>query len=386
MGPITLGLAIEDEQLWNEVQSCLSDLPVHVVAEQRALDRMPEFLESLGRTQPDMVLLDTVKLSGTLDEAIRQIRAVSAESVIVALHTAADADSILRAFRAGVSEYLFPPLASGLRKAVQSRVEEREQRREEARPGARTIAILSVKGGCGATTIACHVAVELGRHKQKVLLADLDLEAGMVSFLMKAKSQYSILDAVENTHKLDSHFWKALVSTEVPGLDIISAPAMLAHQHAPSPEPLRQVLQFLRSQYDWVILDMGRSLDPLTVNAIEHMDEVFLVTTLEVPALHQTKQTVHALAGIGYDKRRLRLIVNRVPKRLDVTADEIEKIVGVAVYAMLPNNYPALHECYAGGKLLARGTDLAQHLARLAERIAGIPQEKPKRWLGIFGS
>ena len=133
MGPITLGLAIEDEQLWNEVQSCLSDLPVHVVAEQRALDRMPEFLESLGRSQPDMVLLDTVKLSGTLDEAIRQIRAVSAESVIVALHTAADADSILRAFRAGVSEYLFPPLASGLRKAVQSRVEEREQRREEAR-------------------------------------------------------------------------------------------------------------------------------------------------------------------------------------------------------------------------------------------------------------
>ena len=63
---------------------------------------------------------------------------------------------------------------------------------------------------------------------QKVLLADLDLDAGMVGFITKTKSVYSILDAVNNLHRLDIHYWKALVSNGIPGVEIVSSPMALA--------------------------------------------------------------------------------------------------------------------------------------------------------------
>ena len=61
--------------------------------------------------------------------------------------------------------------------------------------------------------------MELGRAGgRKVLLADFDMDAGMVGFLMKVKSPYSILDAINNLHRLDASYWKALVSNGIPGL------------------------------------------------------------------------------------------------------------------------------------------------------------------------
>ena len=69
---------------------------------------------------------------------------------------------------------------------------------------------------------------ELGRQNQKVLLADLDLDAGMVAFITKTKAVYSILDAVNNLHRLDISYWKALVSNGIPGVEIVSSPLALA--------------------------------------------------------------------------------------------------------------------------------------------------------------
>ena len=90
------------------------------------------------------------------------------------------------------------------------------------------IGFLSAKGGCGATTLACHVASELQNVTQKnVLLADLDLTSGMVGFLMKTPSSYSILDAIKNLSRLDESLWKALVVEHRPGLSVMPAPASL---------------------------------------------------------------------------------------------------------------------------------------------------------------
>ena len=57
-----------------------------------------------------------------------------------------------------------------------------------------------------------------------MLLADLDVSAGMVAFLMKSVSPYSVADALNNVDRLDSSYWKALVSNGIPGLEVISAP------------------------------------------------------------------------------------------------------------------------------------------------------------------
>ena len=231
------------------------------------------------------------------------------------------------------------------------------------------------------------MAAELGRLNQKVLLMDLDLDAGMIGFITKTKAVYSILDAVNNLHRLDISYWKALVSNGIPGVEIVASPLSLASKQQPKDEQVRQVLAFARPHYDWTLVDLGRSLSRLSMAALEEIDEVCLVTTLEVPALHQSKQIVQTLLDSGYGKGRIKLILNRSPKRLDITPSELEKMLGLPIFAMVPNDYPELYETYAEGRMLNRNSDLGKQIAKLACKLSGLEEEKTtnKKMFGLFG-
>jgi len=233
--------------------------------------------------------------------------------------------------------------------------------------------------------VICHLAVELGRQGQKVLLADLDLDAGLIGFLTKTKPTYSILDAVNNLHRLDLSYWKALVSNGIPNVEIIPAPSATTPKVYPRQEQLRHLFGFLRSAYDFTLVDLGRSLTRAGVSALEEIDEAYLVSTLEVPSLHQAKQVLQVLMDGGYGRDRLRLILNRVPKRSELAPGEIEKILGLPVYAVLPSSYPELHECYSMGKLLPENSYLGKHVRQLALRIAGVEEQQRKKKFLVFG-
>jgi pilus assembly protein CpaE len=198
----------------------------------------------------------------------------------------------------------------------------------------------------------------------------------MVAFITKTKSVYSILDAVNNLHRLDIHYWKALVSNGIPGVEIVSSPLALASKQQPKDEQIRQVLSFARPHYDWTLVDLGKSLSRLGMAALEEIDEACLVTTLEVPALHQSKQIIQTLIDSGYGKNRIKLILNRAPKRLDITPGELEKMLGTAIFAMVPNDYPELYETYAEGRMLNRTSELGKQIAKLAGKLANLEEDK----------
>ncbi|HEY2017700.1 MAG TPA: AAA family ATPase [Bryobacteraceae bacterium] len=387
MYPLTIGLAIENRDLWEQTQSCLADLPFRIIVEHQDLGDLSNFLDRLERMRPDVVLIDISSCKEPLEGLVTSVRAATGDPMIIALNNSADASIILSSLRAGINEYLYPPLQEPLKKALEKRSAERSRRRDGGAKGAgKSFAFLSSKGGCGATTIACHVAQELGRQGQKVLLTDLDLDAGMVGFITKTKAVYSILDAVNNLHRLDISYWKALVSNGIPGVEIVSAPLALASKQQPKDDQVRHVLAFARPHYDWTLVDLGRGLSRMAMAALEEIDEVCLVTTLEVPALHQSKQIVQTLLDSGYGKGRIRMVLNRAPKRLDITPGELEKMLGIPIYAMVPNDYPELYETYAEGRMLNNSSDLGRQIAKLAMKLAGMETEKTsKKKFGLFG-
>jgi pilus assembly protein CpaE len=278
-------------------------------------------------------------------------------------------------------------LRETLQRALEKRSAERSRRRDAgSKTGGKSFGFLSAKGGCGATTLVTHAAAELGRQNQKVLLADLDLDSGMVGFITKTKSVYSILDAVNNLHRLDIHYWKALVSNGIPGVEIVSAPLALASKQQIQDEQVRHVLAFARPHYDWTLVDLGRSLSHTAMAALEEIDEACLVTTLDVPALHQSKLIIQTLLDSGYGKNRIRLILNRAPRRLEITPGELEKMLGVPIFSMIPNDYSGLYETYAEGRMLHRNGELGKQIARMALKLASLEEEKPaKKRFALFG-
>jgi pilus assembly protein CpaE len=385
MYPLTIGLAIENRDLWEQAQGCLANLPFRIIVEHRDLGEIPTFIDRLERMRPDVVLVDISHWNQPLETLVASIRMAAGDPMIIAVNMSADADTILTALRAGVNEYLYPPLQEPLRRSLEKRSMERGRRRDGAKGNGKSFGFFSAKGGCGATTLACHVAAELGHAQQKVLLADFDLDAGMVAFITKTKAVYSILDAVNNLHRLDISYWKALVSNGIPGVEIVSSPMALAAKMQPKDEQIRHVLAFAKPHYDWTVVDLGRSLSRIGMAAMEEIDEACLVTTLEVPALHQSKQIIQTLLDGGYGKQRVRLILNRSPKRLDITVNELEKMLGVPIFAMVPNDYPELYETYAEGRMLNRNCELGKHMTKLAQKLSGIEEEKPqKKRFGLF--
>ena len=386
MYPLTIGWAIENRELLEQTQACLAEMPFRVIVEHRDVGDINNFVDRLERMLPDVVLVDISAWREPLESLVSSIKGAVGDSMIIALNTVADADTILTSLRAGIHEYLYPPLREPLKKALEKRSIERGRKRDgAAKVGGKAYGFFSAKGGCGATTLACHVAAELGRQNQKVLLIDLDLDAGMVGFITKTKANYSILDAVNNIHRLDISYWKALVSNGIPGVEIVSSPLALATKQVPKDEHIRHVLGFARPNYDWMIVDLGRSLSRMAMAALEEIDEVCLVTTLDVPALHQSKQIIQTLLDSGYGKNRIKLILNRAPKRLDITPGELEKMLGVTIFSQVPNDYQELYETYAEGRMLNRSSELGKHMAKLANKLSGTEEElTSKKRFGIF--
>jgi pilus assembly protein CpaE len=199
---------------------------------------------------------------------------------------------------------------------------------------------------------------------------------------MKTPSQYSILDALKNLSRLDESLWKALIVEHKPNLAVIPGPASYSRWDHPDEAQLRQLLQFMRTQHDWIVLDLGRSLNSIASAVLDEIDQLLLVSTLEVVALHGLKSIVHGLFEQG---EKLQIVLNRTPKMMDISTQELEKILGRSLYATLPNDYMALYQSYSSGNLLDSSNKLAQSFSMLAGKIAGLPPVKTKKKFALFG-
>jgi len=381
MSSVKVLLSIKDESLCRKTIEALRESCEGVSFEQHDSD-WTSLLERLTKIRPEALLLDVGSVPTDLAIAIRQVKLQAPRTKIMALHSVDDPKIILAAMRAGAHEFLHPPLEESLALALDRILNSTDT---DAVPSSRgkIIGFLSAKGGCGSTTLACHIAWELQNQTRKnVLLADLDLTSGLVGFLMKTPSSYSILDAIKNLSRLDESMWKALIVEHRPNLSVIPAPASYTRWDHPDEAQLKQVLQFMRTQHDWTVLDLGRSMNSIASAVLDEIDQLLLVSTLEVVALHGLKSIVHGLFDQG---EKLQLVLNRTPKMMDISTQDLEKILGRSLYAALPNDYMGLYQSYSSGNLLNSNTRLAQHFGLLAAKIAGVPPIKSKKKFAIFG-
>src|SRR5262249_51616999 len=152
--------------------------------------------------------------------------------------------------------FVYPPLQTDLTAALERISSHRAKLRAGTKPRGKVFAFLGAKGGSGTTTAACHIAVELARQTNlEVLLADFDIDSGMVGFLMKSQSRYSLSDALAAAHRLDPSLWKALISNGHPGVEVLMAPPASGRRDEVNPQSFRYIVPFVRATYDWTVLD-----------------------------------------------------------------------------------------------------------------------------------
>ena len=383
MEALTIGLAISDDELRQEAHACVRLLGVRVVLDQA----QPVETLQLKRLNPDFLLIGAGVSGELLEEQVRRIKTVSPWIKVVVIHRSSDPEVILEAMRAGADEFISTPLGDRLREALGRFAEQIAQRELARRPAGKVVAFVSAQGGCGATTVACHLAAEFQRAKQQdILLADLDLESGLVAFLMKTATQFSVLDAVKNLYRLDHSFWKGLVSNGRPCLDVIASPSGLTISDVWNPAQMHDVFRLVRSLYGMVIVDLGRTLNPIALTLLDDLDELFLVSTPSITALYQAKRFIQRALDVGFPRRQLHLVLNRVPRLPDFQPEELERSLGLPVYAQLSDRPEEVEEVYRSGELLAPNSALGKQFSKLAMKVAGTREEKSKGFSSWFGA
>ena len=374
---LTAGLVIKRSDLLAEAERCCQELARHIAMEKHGEGSWQDLIRWIREKQPHILLVDVEYLLGSVEERVREIKAAAPESMIIALHHAADSQMIIAGMRAGLDEYLYPPVTESLRGALERKIDQHTKNQFLTNSDRKTIAFLSAKGGCGGTTLACHVAVELGKRMHEagsyhVLLADLDLSGGDVRFLMRSKTPSSILDAMQGSQRLDVATWNRMVSNGHPGLEVISAPADGLRQ-LPNQRDIEHVLNFARSRYQWTVLDFGCSLSPCNLGLLEGVSELYVVASPDVLALFQVKQILGQLQDYNFSADRVRLVLNRTMDYEDkLVAKEAQKMLGINAYFSLPNDYSGLTEAYANGNLLPEHSLLKRQIAAMASKISGV--------------
>lgn len=349
-------------------------------------DALVPGLDRLARGDIDLVLLDVSLPDSHGLDGLNAVR-ILAPSVPVVLLTGWDSESLsLRAVQSGAQDYLVKgtiqgkALALTLQRAIVRQRIHTGSSGAEAREPAKVVGFLSVKGGVGSSTIACHFAMELKRQTgNPVLLMDLDLSGNALSFLMNVNEPYGICEACNDVLQLDEDRWRKLVASGDGGLDVLqSGGPIRLEEKLPTAERVRFVLRFGRSLYRWVVVDLGR-LSPFSSRLAEEVGLLYLVGTSDILGLYEAKSTIGALVNAGVDRDSLGLIFNQTPAHPTLSRPELEKLLAVRVEAMLPECHQDFVDSMLREKRLGESRKFQKQVAHLVAGNTGVTKNEPTK-------
>jgi pilus assembly protein CpaE len=295
---------------------------------------------------------------------------------IVAISSATDPDLLLRAMRAGFSEFLGKPFDDDEFSEMLARLERRWSESISGPQNAgKILSFFGAKGGVGTTTLAVHLAMFLvNAFGKKVLIIDNHTQLGHVClYLGLDGSQHYFNELVRNVARLDQELLRGFIATHSNGLDVLSSPDVHGTPHNITTESVERTLEFLSTQYDFVILDCEVSFDDTNLAVIDLSSLVYLIATPEIGAIRDLSRYVDGLIQNEHVTEKLRLIINRYSSREAVTIEQIEKAVRLQIAIKIANNYGELQQAINVGEPVptTSKSEFASQMMKWAAMLVG---------------
>ena len=308
--------------------------------------RRPYFGPQIAASKTIIAVVDFDLDSEQAVETTKYLQGLFAGKVtVIALAESRDPELLLRAMRGGCTEFLHKPFTADSLNDTLNRLDEQfASSASSTQKSGSILTFIGVKGGVGTTTIAVHMAMYLVQsHKKRTLLIDHHPELGHACvYLGMDGSRYNYQEVVRNVSRLDSELLKGYIAKHPSGLEVLSSPDICSGLKFGNADAVATTLEFLRSEYDYVIVDCPTSMDDTTLAVIDVSTSVYLVATPEIGAIRDLARYVDHLTRIEGTTQKMQVVVNRVSSRYAVDVEHIEKAIGVPVAIQLPNSYGEL--------------------------------------------
>ena len=280
----------------------------------------------------------------------------------------AESSLILRAMHLGVKHFFSAtPSETELTSVIADLV--RAANPDLAASEGRVVAVMGTKGGVGATVMACQLAASLQEAGSRVALVDLNYPLGDVALHFDVEPTYTLADLARAEQELDATYLRTILKGHESGVQILAAPTQMEDAESIRSIHVELVLPILRSEFDWVIVDVSRSWNEASIQALTLADQILLVTLFDVPTLNHARQHKKLLEGLALDGSRSRIVGNRYSKGDPVTIGDFKRVLEREPDALIPNDYATTAESVNQGRPIgqvARGSAIHKAYRQLA--------------------
>ena len=278
--------------------------------------------------QPDVILVECSNLDSGSLSVVERVTDQYPRMAIILIGGQQDPDFLIQAMRVGIREVLVAGASRETVEAAVSRVETKLGLRIRQRSG-QVIAFVSSKGGSGATFLSTNLAHQLGSGGKKVLLIDLNLQFGEAILTIHDQAQSSDIAAIaRNIGRLDASLLHASTVKVSNHFSILAAPEDPAQALLVSSEHLNAILDIAVEEYDFTVLDLNRTLDDLTIRALDRADQIYLVLQAMLPYIRNAKRVLTVFRSLGYVSEKVEVVVNRFGRGAEVGLDDLRASLG----------------------------------------------------------
>ena len=326
-------------------------------------------------TQPDLIVVDGCNDYATALADIERLRIATPSASIFMVALDSNPDLILQSMRAGANEFFaWPPPDKAFQEAI-TRAASRRNASNATRSSATTIAFVGAKGGSGTTTVAVNCAVELARlGKRSTVIVDLKSGLGEVTLFLGVRSRYSLLDALDNLHRLDNEFLKELVIKHKSGLEILAGSDHFERPNANDTPGVEQLLRLLTQLYEYIVIDAGSQLNLTATTALYMSDSICLVANPDVPSVRNAQRLLDRIGQLGACGERVRVLLNRAAEPYPIPPEQIEGALGRSIDHIFPSDYKTVSTALNSGVPLALtgSSDIAAQFDGFTRRILNL--------------
>lgn len=250
------------------------------------------------------------------------------------------------------------------------------------------IVITSGKGGVGKTTTTANIGAGLSKLGRKVIVIDTDLGLRNLDVVMGLENRivYNLVDVIEGKCRLK----QALIRDKrYPELYLLPS-AQTKDKTSVSPEQMKKLVEDIREESDFILLDCPAGIEQGFQNAIAGADRSIVVTTPEVSAIRDADRIIGLLETSGI--RRNELLINRLRidmvKRGDMmSVDDVTEILAVDLLGVIPDDERVVVATNQGEPVVDEDSLAGNAYSRICKRLIGedVPVYDFSRSEGLFG-
>jgi pilus assembly protein CpaE len=311
---------------------------------------------------------------------LREVVRADKDRPVIVLSDGSPNGFVRRAFEAGADDVLVLDAGNGdamvaeqLRFALEKAVARRTGGQTTGTALGSLICVLGPKGGIGKTLTSANLGVALAMSGRKVAIVDLDLQFGDVGLSLGLAPRRTIYDLVKSGGSLDAEKVEAYLTPHSSGAHVLVAPVRPDQASAVTIEFLRELYPLLRASHDFVVVDTPPGFSPEVIASIDSSTDVCLVGMLDSLSLKNTKLGLETLELMGYERQRIRVVLNRADTNVGVTRDDVTAVVGSPPDVAVPSHRDVVRSINEGTPIvMARPrSDMAKAFQALAAGYLG---------------